>query len=170
MRGVNQHVLDNPRVQPVIGDGREFLLTTRERYDVMVSEPSNPYRAGIASLYTQDFYRSVVSRLTPEGLFVQWVQTYDVDDQTVHTIYATLAASFPVVETWATQAGDLLLIGALRPIHYDVPALRARIPTEPFKSALAKVWRVTNLEGVLARLRRPRQPGPGARPQSSRSA
>lgn len=147
---VNQDVLKNPKVHTFIGDGRELLLTTRERYDLVVAEPSNPYRVGIASLYTQEYYLSVKNKLTADGLFLQWVQTYDVDNQTVHTIYATLAASFPVVETWMTQSGDLLLIGALHSIHYDVPALRARIQVEPMKSALAKVWRVTNLEGFLA--------------------
>lgn len=147
---VNQDVLKNPKVHTFIGDGRELLLTTRELYDLVVSEPSNPYRAGIASMYTQEYYRSVKNKLTADGLFLQWAQTYDVDNQTVHTIYATLASSFPVVETWMTQTGDLLLIGALHPIRYDVPALRARIQTEPLKSALAKVWRVTNLEGFLA--------------------
>lgn len=147
---VNQDVLNNPKVHTFIGDGRELLLTTRELYDLVVSEPSNPYRAGIASMYTQEYYRSVKDKLTTDGLFLQWAQTYDVDNQTVHTIYATLASIFPVVETWMTQSGDLLLIGALHPIRYDVPALRARIQTEPIKSALAKVWRVTNLEGFLS--------------------
>jgi len=103
---VNQDVLRNPKVHTFIGDGRELLLNSRERYDVIVSEPSNPYRAGIASMYTQEYYRSARNKLTADGLFLQWAQTYDVDTQTVHTIYATLASIFPVVETWMTQSGD----------------------------------------------------------------
>lgn len=147
---VNQDILQNPKVHIFIGDGRELLSTTRERYDLVASEPSNPYRAGVASLYTQEFYRSVLGKLAEDGIFLQWAQTYDVDNRTVHTIYATLASVFPVVETWMTQEGDLLLAAARHPIRYDVSALRARIQTEPFKSALARVWRVTNLEGFLA--------------------
>lgn len=147
---VNQDILQNPKVHIFIGDGRELLSTTRERYDLIASEPSNPYRAGVASLYTQEFYRSVLGKLAEDGIFLQWAQTYDVDNRTVHTIYATLASVFPVVETWMTQEGDLLLAATRHPIRYDVPALRARIQTEPFKSALARVWRVTNLEGFLA--------------------
>lgn len=147
---VNQDILQNPKVHIFIGDGRELLSTTRERYDLIASEPSNPYRAGVASLYTQEFYRSVLGKLAEDGIFLQWAQTYDVDNRTVHTIYATLASVFPVVETWMTQEGDLLLAATRRPIKYDVPALRARIQTEPFKSALARVWRVTNLEGFLS--------------------
>jgi hypothetical protein len=56
-------VLENPKVRIHIGDAREVLLTTRQRYDVIFSEPSNPYRAGIASLFTQEFYRAVAERL-----------------------------------------------------------------------------------------------------------
>ncbi|MEM9696904.1 MAG: fused MFS/spermidine synthase, partial [Myxococcota bacterium] len=60
---VNNRVLDNPKVNVIIGDAREVLLTTPERYDLIFSEPSNPYRAGIASLFTQEFYRAVEARL-----------------------------------------------------------------------------------------------------------
>jgi len=63
---------------------------------------------------------------------------------------ATLAAVFPAVETWATQTGDLLLVGGRQPPTYDVPAVRQRIAQEPLRSALASAWRVTDLEGVLA--------------------
>lgn len=147
---VNQNVLENPKVHIFIGDGRELLATTRERYDLVVSEPSNPYRAGIANLYTHDFYRSALGKLAEDGIFLQWVQTYDVDNSTVHTLYATMASVFPSVETWTTQEGDLVLVGTRQLIRYDVPSLRARIQTEPLKSALARVWRVTNLEGVLS--------------------
>src|SRR5207244_6375930 len=54
----NRAVLDQPKVHVFIGDGREFLLTTDQKYDIIASEPSNPYRAGIASLFTEDFYRT----------------------------------------------------------------------------------------------------------------
>jgi predicted O-methyltransferase YrrM len=147
---VNHAVLDNPRVHVMIGDAREVLLTTREQYDVIFSEPSNPYRAGISSLFTQDFYAAAQRRLSPGGIFVQWLQAYEVDGQTVRTAYATLASVFPDVDTWASEAGDLLLMasGAARPI--DVPRVRARMAEEPFLSSLEKVWRVGDLEGLLA--------------------
>ena len=147
---VNHDVLDNPKVHVFIGDGRELLLGAHERYDLIVSEPSNPYRAGIASMYTQDFYRGVRNKLSPGGLFVQWMQSYEVDQQTVRTVYATLTSAFSEVETWLTQPSDLLLIGADHPIRYDVSALRERLHHEPYHGALAKVWRVSNLEGFLA--------------------
>lgn len=147
---VNRDVLHNPKVHVFLGDGRELLLGSHERYDLIVSEPSNPYRAGIASMYTQDFYRGVQSKLSPGGLFVQWMQSYEVDNQTVRTVYATLSAVFSEVETWLTQPSDLLLVGAQQPLRYDALVLRQRLREEPYHSALARVFRVTNLEGFLA--------------------
>jgi len=147
----NQDVLNNPKVKVTIGDAREALLTTPNRYDLVFSEPSNPYRAGIASLYTQEFYEACAKRLNPGGFFLQWLQVYEVDGQTVRTIYATLGAVFPSVETWRTQAGDMVLMASLDPIVFDVPRIRERITHEPFRSALSRVWRVTDLEGVLSR-------------------
>jgi spermidine synthase len=147
---VNENVLTNPKVHIFIGDARELLLTTPERYDIIFSEPSNPYRAGIASLFTQEFYRAVTARLADGGIFLQWLQAYEVDNQTIRTGYATLASVFPVVETWYTHPVDLLLVASMQPIIYDVAALRARVQAEPYKTALAATWRATDLEGFLA--------------------
>lgn len=147
---VNQAVLDNPKVHVSIGDAREVLLTTKERYDLIFSEPSNPYRAGIASLFTQEFYQASAKRLGEGGVFLQWLQAYDVDGQTVRTVYATLGSVFPHVETWLSDAGDLILLASLGPVEYDAGALRRRLAEEPYRSALANVWRVTDLEGFLA--------------------
>jgi spermidine synthase len=148
---VNRNVLDNPKVHITIGDAREVVGTTRSRYDLIFSEPSNPYRAGIASLFTEEFYRAASSRLGDDGLFVQWLQAYNVDAQTIRTIYATLSSVFPEVETWVTEESDLLLVAAKKPVTYDVARLRARIAEEPWKTALARVWRADDLEGVFSR-------------------
>jgi len=66
----------------------------------MFSEPSNPYRAGVASLFTQEFYDAAASRLEPDGVFLQWVQAYDVDEWTISTVVATLGAAFSEIEIW----------------------------------------------------------------------
>jgi spermidine synthase len=148
---VNRDVMRNPKVHIWLGDAREILLTTRERYDLIVSEPSNPFRSGIASLFTREYYRAVTNRMTAGGIFLQWLQAYEVDGKTIRTILATLASVFPCVEIWQTETVDLLIACSMRPPVYDVPALRARIAEEPFRSALAKVWRVNSLEGFFSR-------------------
>ena len=147
---VNKKVTRHPKVRTIVGDGRELILTARQSYDLIFSEPSNPYRAGVASLYTREFYQGVAPLLGEGGLFAQWVQMYEVDEQTIRTIYATLSSVFAHVETWQTQRGDLLLLAAAQPVSYDIPRLRARIAREPFRSALNAVWRTDDLEGLLA--------------------
>ena len=147
---VNHEVLRNPKVHVRIGDAREVLLVSRDRYDIIFSEPSNPYRAGIASLFTEEFYRASAARLNRGGFFLQWLQTYDVDSQTIRTIYATIGSAFAHVETWQTDQGDLLLVATRDPIVIDANFLRARVAQEPFRSALTHAWRVESLEGFLS--------------------
>jgi spermidine synthase len=146
----NANVLSNPKVRIAIGDAREYLLTSRAAYDFIFSEPSNPFRAGISSLFTEGFYRAARARLGPGGLFLQWLQAYEVDRGTVDTVYATLTAVFPEVETWYTRSGDLLLVAAAEPIVYDAGRLAERLRQEPFASAMEKAWRVSGLEGFLS--------------------
>jgi spermidine synthase len=147
---VNERVLDNPKVRIHIDDAREVLLASKDSYDIIFSEPSNPYRAGISSLFTREFYQAVRKRLAPGGLFLQWLQAYEVDARTVRSVYATLAAEFPSVETWQTQGGDLILVGSEAPLRHDLERLRARVGQEPYRRALAAAWRTDELEGVLA--------------------
>lgn len=147
---VNQKVLQNPKVHIFFGDGREVLLAGRKKYDLIFSEPSNPYRAGIANLYTKEFYQAVSERLNPRGVLVQWLQTYEVDQETVRTIYATVLKVFPNIETYQTLEGDMLLVATAEPLLYDVAALRQRIGTQPWAGALNVAWRADSLEGFLA--------------------
>jgi spermidine synthase len=147
---VNHDALGNPKLNLIIGDGRELLLTSRQRYDLVVSEPSNPYRAGIATLFTREYYEAIARKLNRGGLFAQWVQAYDMDARTIRIFYATLSSIFGHIETWQTQSGDLLLIASKESVSYDIDSLRSRIALEPFRSALAKVWRTTDLEGVFS--------------------
>lgn len=148
---VNRDVLRRTNVVVTIADAREFLLTSRATYDVIFSEPSNPYRAGVASLFTAEFYAAVASRLGRNGIFLQWVQAYDIDNETVRTIYATLGSVFPHITTWHTGPGDLLLSASAEPVAFDADVLRRRLAAEPYRSAMHVAWRVEDLEGFLSR-------------------
>jgi spermidine synthase len=147
---VNHDVLSNPKVKIRIGDAREVLLTTRSRYDLIFSEPSNPYRAGIASLFTREYYEASASILQPRGVFLQWVQTYGIDAQTMQTIYKTISTVYPHVETWWTSPGDIVLIASKEPIVFDADAIRTRLTQEPYRSAAHFAWRVESAEGFLS--------------------
>ncbi|EYF01395.1 fused MFS/spermidine synthase [Chondromyces apiculatus] len=147
---VNHDALRNPRLRMLVGDAREILLTVPARYDVIFSEPSNPYRAGVASLFTREYYEAARSRLNQGGLFLQWVQAYEIDAGTLQTLYATLGSVFPHVETWYIGWHDLLLVGSMEPPRHDARALRARLAEQPYRDALALAWRTESLEGFLA--------------------
>jgi hypothetical protein len=141
--------MDNPRVHIALGDAREVLLATPRRYDLVFSEPSNPYRAGIASMFTREFYEAIDARLAPGGMLVQWIQLYEVSGEAIRTVYATLGSVFPHVESWRTHR-DLLLVATREPQRLGAAALRERVAQEPHRSALANAWRVSGLEGFLA--------------------
>jgi hypothetical protein len=147
---VNRQVLQNPRVHINIGDARELLLTSRDRFDLIFSEPSNPYRAGIASLYTREYYEACESRLAEDGIFLQWVQAYEIDPRTLRAVYATLGSVFPEIETWELAMNDLLLVASKKPVRHDIAAIRQRLATEPFRSGLLATWRAIDAEGFYS--------------------
>jgi len=147
---VNRGVMNNPKVHISIGDAREYLMTTRQRYDLVVSEPSNPYRAGIATLFTKEYYQSAAARMNEKGIFVQWVQSYNVDSRTVQTIYATMLSAFPHVETWSAAAGDMLLVASKKPLEHDINRLSKVVADEPYRSALAWTWSAAGVDGLFS--------------------
>lgn len=149
---VNRDVLASPKVNVQIADGREWLRGTSERYDVIFSEPSNLYRAGVASLFTADFYRATERRLADGGIFAQWLQGYEIGVDTVLTVLASLKSVYPCVEIWETQTGDLLMLASREPRTYDVARITERVHQEPYATALMRAWYVDSAEGVFAHL------------------
>lgn len=149
-KSVNRDVLANKKVHVELLDAREGLLTKKHRYDLIASEPSNPYRAGISSLFTEEYYRAVEQRLAKGGLFLQWMQAYEVDARTIRSIYATLGSVFPHIETWMLDPGDILLVASREPIQKDVAKLRACVEAEPVREAMLRSWDTTTLEGFLS--------------------
>jgi len=104
--------LTRPGVRLIVGDGRSHLLLTPQRYDVIVSEPSNPWMSGVAALFTREFFEAARARLNPDGLICQWAHTYDISPQDLQSIVATFASVFPQGTMWLVGEGDLLLVGA----------------------------------------------------------
>jgi spermidine synthase len=149
---VNQDVLSQKNVHVFFGDAREMLLVTNQRYDVIFSEPSNPYRAGIAGLFTTEFYAAVSGRLAEGGIFLQWVQAYEVDGATIETILKTLHGVFPHVQVWETMNKDLLLVATRKPLPVDANLIRQRVTQEPWRSALGRAWKAETAEEVLAHM------------------
>jgi spermidine synthase len=103
--------LQAPGVRLVIGDGRSHLLLTTRKYDVIISEPSNPWMAGVAALFTREFFEAARDRLKPGGVLCQWAHTYEISASDLKSIVGTFAAVFPQGTMWLVGDGDLLLIG-----------------------------------------------------------
>ncbi|MGV3485341.1 MAG: fused MFS/spermidine synthase, partial [Planctomycetaceae bacterium] len=149
---LNHDVLHHPKVSVTFNDARELLLTTRKTYDLIASEPSNPYRSGVSSLYTAEFYRAALRALNPQGIFSQWLQAYEVNSTTVGTVLKTLRSVFPHVEMWQTQEGDMLLVCSASPFGYTVESLAERLQRPAVADATHVAWKTASVDGLLSHL------------------
>src|SRR5881275_2080836 len=116
---VNDSVLRRPIVSAVTDDARSALQLRRDQFDLIVSEPSNPWVAGVATLYTPEFFQIVRSRLAEGGVFSQWVQLYQLAIPVVAGIVRNVRAVFPHVEVWFSSSLDLMILASDRPLRYD---------------------------------------------------
>jgi len=109
---VNRRVFEDPRSHFVIEDARSFLAVTPSRYDLIVSEPSNPWVSGVASLFTTEFYREASRQLAPGGVFAQWVQVYEINDDLLLGILAAIHANFRSYVIYRSSSEDLVIVAA----------------------------------------------------------
>jgi spermidine synthase len=124
LASLNRNVLADPRVHVTLDDARNFLLTTRNHYDVIISEPSNPWIAGVSSLFTDEFYREAKARLNPGGLFVQWVQAYSLYPDDFRMVLGTFVPHFPQITMWRGEPPDYLLLAQTAPAPLTLDRLR----------------------------------------------
>jgi hypothetical protein len=115
-----------------VGDGRNFLTQRRDRFDVIVSEPSNPWITGVSNLFTREYFREIKERLAEDGVFCQWAQLYEMAPWNIKTIYRTLRDEFPHVIVFAAEdlSSDTILIASRKPITIDVQRI-ARLFQDP---------------------------------------
>jgi spermidine synthase len=123
---LNRGVVDDPRVRVIVGDGRNHLRLSSERYDVITSDPFEPTVGGAASLFTREAFAEARARLAPGGLVCQWVPLYEMGPAELDSIFAAFASAFPHASVWFTGR-DTLLIGAEHPSRIDLPRLLERM-------------------------------------------
>ena len=120
---INNRPLDDPRTTLIIDDARAFLRVTPNRYDIIVSEPSHPWVPGVANLFTREFFELGRGRLNDEGIFVQWVQIYQLSTESLRSVLATYHKVFPHVLVFRVgglnKGKDLLLVGSNRALNLD---------------------------------------------------
>ncbi|MGH8742028.1 MAG: spermidine synthase, partial [Burkholderiales bacterium] len=134
LRKANWRALEDPRHRVVFEDAKTHFSSQQARYDVIVSEPSNPWVSGVASLFTTEFYRDVRRYLKQGGLFLQWVQLYEMSPVLLATIVTALEDNFPSYEVWMGNDGDMIIAaangGPVPPLDtraFANPALRAEL-------------------------------------------
>jgi hypothetical protein len=92
----NHDALKDPRTRVIVGDGRSHLLLSADRYDVIISEPSNPWLAGVAPLFTREFLEGARQHLMPGGILCQWTHTYQMTPRDLRSIVATFVVLWPI--------------------------------------------------------------------------
>ena len=133
----NSAAFADPRGAILIDDAKTFFSTRNRRYDIIVSEPSNPWVSGVSSLFTREFYRRIRAHLAPGGLLVQWFQLYEIDPSLLASVMGALGEVFPHYAVFAASDHDVLIVASGTPV--PLPA-QARVFEDP---GLAKeLWTV----------------------------
>jgi spermidine synthase len=138
---VNNLPLNDPRTRLIIDDARTYLRVTPERYDIIVSEPSHPWVPGVANLFTEEFFELGKEKLSEQGIFVQWVQIYQLSTESLRSVLATYQKVFPHVLMFRVgglnKGKDLLLMGSNQPLSLD--RLQERLMDQRVQKELARV-------------------------------
>jgi predicted membrane-bound spermidine synthase len=126
----NGGVLTNPLAKIVCEDARTVLKLSPKKYDVIITQPSNPWMAGVGSVFSREYYQLGASRLNEGGIMAQWFHVYDMHDGIVSLVLRTFGSVFPHMEIWDSGSGDLILLGAMQPWASD-PTVYQRLFERP---------------------------------------
>lgn len=135
----NDQFYNDPRAHIYIEDAKTFMQLSPRKYDIIISEPSNPWVTGVGNLYTQEFFLDVRDHLAPNGIFTQWFHSYEMSDDTAASILRTITSIFEYVSIWLVKGNDVILVASATPITMDFEKLAERIAEPKIKQELAKV-------------------------------
>jgi spermidine synthase len=135
----NGRPLSDPRVRVWPEDGRNFLLLSPNRYDVIISQPSLPWVAGAATLFTEEFFAVAASRLNPGGVFGQWVTADAMGREDLRAVLAAFARSFPFFVVVEPTPGDVFFVGSLSPLNLAPERIPAAFAVPEIAADLQRV-------------------------------
>ena len=144
-RRFNWRALDDPRSRIHYEDAKTYFSARQKSYDVILSEPSNPWVSGVASLFSTEFYRDVRRYLRDGGLFMQWVQLYEITPALLATIVRALDANFTDYEFWLSNDGDMVIVAAH---NGQVPRADAKAFQDADLRAELDRFRIRNLDDL----------------------
>jgi spermidine synthase len=135
----NHRALESPKVRVVLNDGRNYLRTTNERFDVITADPIHPWSGGAAYLYTDEYFRLAARRLNPGGLICQWLPIYELDAEDLRSVVRTFSNNFRHVMLWLTHY-DAEILGSNDPIVLEPQAIERRIANSRIREDLEAVF------------------------------
>lgn len=145
----NHGALGDPRLTIHEDDAQSFLGATPAKYDVIISQPSNPWIAGLASLYTVEFFEGVREQLNPGGKATIWFHEYEQSREAVELVLRTLRSVFPHVELFRTHDySDIIAVASVDAFEVDFAALEDRFDHQAVRDDLARVG-IANLAALL---------------------
>ncbi|MBI5602057.1 MAG: fused MFS/spermidine synthase [Deltaproteobacteria bacterium] len=147
---VNNRPLEDPRLTLRVADARNYLLVTPDQYDVIISEPSNPWMAGVANVFTQEFFRLGYNKLKPEGVFCQWLQLYKISPESFKTVLTTFQAVFPYVYVFQPQQKDLVMVGFKKKPDLSLARIEERMKWKLVEQDLNRIG-VRDLHNLISR-------------------
>lgn len=145
----NNHSVVDPRTKVIIGDGRNHVFLTNKKYDVISSEPSNPWIAGIGNLFTVEFWGKCSELLNDDGIMCQWFQSYQVTPQTFQLVLRTFREVYPESHVWCINAIDFLIVGSKKKLSMDYMEIQKRMETAGIKADLSLIH-VTTVADFLS--------------------
>jgi spermidine synthase len=136
----NYDALSDPRLALHIEDAHAFIHNSSRSYDLIMSEPSNAWVAGIGDLFSAEFYREAKARLKDGGLMAQWLHLYEMNDATVQVVLHTFASEFQDLTLWETTPGnDIIIVGSKGPLKVDFKTMEKRFGLKPVRTDLARI-------------------------------
>ncbi len=134
----NHYALDNPKVKIVFNDGRNFLMTTKEKFDVITADPIHPWFSGAGYLYSAEYFKLASEHLNPGGIICQWLPIYELTEENLKSVVKTLREIFPYIMVWLTH-NDAELVGSNSPIVIDEKELERRLKVPDIQQDLVPV-------------------------------
>jgi spermidine synthase len=134
----NHYVLDNPKLRIVFNDGRNFLMTTKEKFDVITADPIHPWFSGAGYLYSTEYFKLAAEHLNPGGIICQWLPLYELSEENLKSIVQTLRENFSYTMVWLTHS-DAELIGSNSPLIIDAEDMERRIQIPEIRQDLERV-------------------------------
>ena len=145
----NWRAYEDPRSHVQFDDARTYFSTRNTRYDVIVSEPSNPWVSGVSSLFTEEFYQFLSAHLSSDGIIVQWIHGYELNDALLGTMIAALLQEFPNSDIYLTNTADLVIVGYKGRRH---PSDWSVLEEQPLQGELRRMGLDTPAEFALRKV------------------